>query len=66
MVRLAQSNPDMWLDIFMTNSENIIDNIDKYINKLEAFKNAINKNDKNRILSEMTTANKNHDKLIKR
>jgi len=66
MVRLAQSNPDMWLDIFMTNSENIIDNIDKYINKLEAFKNAINKNDKDRILSEITTANKNHDKLIKR
>ena len=43
--RIAASNPVMWRDIFLDNSENISKSIDNFIEKLNELKKAIN--DKN-------------------
>jgi len=43
--RIAASNPLMWKDIFLDNSENIIKDIDNFAEKLQELKKAIN--DKN-------------------
>ena len=43
--RIAVSNPLMWKDIFLDNSENVSKSIDSFIEKLNEFKKAIN--DKN-------------------
>ena len=43
--RIAASNPLMWKDIFLDNSENVIKGIDSFIEKLNELKKALN--DKN-------------------
>jgi cyclohexadieny/prephenate dehydrogenase len=43
--RIAASNPLMWKDIFLDNSENVIKGIDSFIEKLNELKKAVN--DKN-------------------
>ncbi len=48
-VRLAKSSSDMWTPIFAQNSENIIEVIDTYIEKIQSFKEGI----KNKNLSEI-------------
>ena len=48
-VRLAKSSSDMWTPIFAQNSENIIEVIDTYIEKIQSFKKGI----KNKNLSEI-------------
>jgi prephenate dehydrogenase len=44
--RIAASNPLMWRDIFLDNSENVSKGIDSFIEKLNELKKAVN--DKNR------------------
>lgn len=40
-VRLAKSSPDMWSPIFEQNSENLIEALDAYMEKLQVFRQAI-------------------------
>jgi len=55
MTRVAGSDPDMWLDIFFTNKENILGTIDKYELMLDQLKNAL-KNDDTELLKETLSA----------
>lgn len=57
-VRLAKSNPEMWVPIFMQNKENIIDVLSEHIDQLTKFKNAIETNDGVGLLSLINDANK--------
>lgn len=57
-VRLAKSSSDMWAPIFNQNSENIIDVIETYINKLQDIKTKISENDKEGIKEIIDNANK--------
>ena len=44
--RIAASNPEIWIDIFMTNKDNIVQEIDSIINSLEEFRdNLVSEND---------------------
>ncbi|MCB4203665.1 prephenate dehydrogenase [Deferribacterales bacterium Es71-Z0220] len=43
--RIAKSNPTMWSDIFFDNSDNLQQLIDRYIEELTKWKNAIKSND---------------------
>ncbi len=62
MTRLAASDPEMWVDIFTTNDENIIKNINNYINRLLELKNIIENKDQAKIFSYLTDArNKRRD-----
>jgi prephenate dehydrogenase len=42
-VRLAKSNPEMWVPIFMQNKENILDVLNEHITQLRKFKSCLEK-----------------------
>ena len=42
-VRLAKSNPQMWLPIFMQNRENVLDVLNEHIAQLKKFKSCLEK-----------------------
>ncbi|MCD2422397.1 prephenate dehydrogenase [Niabella pedocola] len=57
-VRLAKSNPDMWVPIFMQNKDNIIDVLTEHIDQLTRFKESIQGNDPGRLQALIADANK--------
>ena len=57
-VRLAKSNADMWVPIFSQNRENLLKVIDTYIDKINAFRRAIDEFDEPGIRSLIEDANR--------
>lgn len=57
-VRLAKSSPDMWTPILMQNSDNVLHVIDTYIEKMQAFRNAIAEGDEDAIRDLIAESNK--------
>lgn len=57
-VRLAKSNPAMWVPIFMQNKENVLDVLKEHIAQLERFKESIEKEDEQYLLKLIDEANK--------
>lgn len=57
-VRLAKSNPDMWVPIFLQNKDNIIDVLTEHIDQLTKFKESIQENDPGRLQALINDANK--------
>lgn len=57
-VRLAKSNPSMWVPIFMQNKENVLDVLKEHIAQLQRFKESIEKADDDYLLKLITDANK--------
>ena len=56
-VRLAKSSPDMWVPILAQNRENILQVMDTYIGKMQAFREAIATGDEARIRTMIEEAN---------
>ncbi len=63
-VRLAKSNPAMWVPIFMQNKENILDVLTEHIEQLSKFKTYIADRNKEKLQSLIISANK-INKIIK-
>lgn len=57
-VRLAKSNPAMWVPIFMQNRENVLDVLKAHIAQLERFRESIEKEDEQYLGRLITDANK--------
>lgn len=57
-VRLAKSNPAMWVPIFMQNRENVLDVLKEHIAQLERFKESIEKEDGEYLQKLISDANK--------
>ncbi len=57
-VRLAKSNPAMWVPIFMQNKENVLDVLKEHIAQLSRFKESIEKEDYEYLLRLIEDANK--------
>jgi prephenate dehydrogenase len=57
-VRLAKSSPDMWVPIFEQNAENVIEVIDTYIEKMQAFRKGIADNNLVEVYQLIREANK--------
>jgi prephenate dehydrogenase len=57
-VRLAKSNPAMWVPIFMQNRENVLDVLKAHIAQLERFKESIEKEDEQYLGRLIEDANK--------
>src|SRR5258705_10063438 len=57
-VRLAKSNPAMWVPIFMQNKENVLDVLKEHISQLERFKESLGKEDNRYLLKLIEDANK--------
>lgn len=56
--RLAKSNADMWAPIFLQNKENVLSVLDSYMDKLQAFKTALENNDEKQLRSLIDDANR--------
>lgn len=57
-VRLAKSNPAMWVPIFLQNKENVLDVLDEHIGQLKKFRDCIASNKEKELLSLIEDANK--------
>ena len=57
-VRLAKSSPDMWTPILTQNRDNILRVMDTYIEKMNAFRDAVADSDEDRMRELITEANK--------
>ncbi len=57
-VRLAKSNPAMWVPIFMQNKENVLDVLNEHIEQLKKFKESIERGDHNLLQGLIEEANK--------
>lgn len=57
-VRLAKSNPDMWVPILAQNRENVLHVMDTYIEKMNEFRDAIAEGDEDRIRELIEEANR--------
>lgn len=56
-VRLAKSNPAMWVPIFMQNKENVLDVLKEHIAQLSRFKESIEKEDHEYLIRLIQNAN---------
>jgi len=57
-VRLAKSNPAMWVPIFMQNRENVLDVLNEHIEQLKKFKDSIEKRNDENLKGLIEDANK--------
>jgi prephenate dehydrogenase len=57
-VRLAKSNPSMWLPIFMQNREHVLDVLNEHISQLRKFKSCLEKENEEYLRELMENANK--------
>ena len=57
-VRLAKSNPDMWVPILTQNRDNVLHVMDTYIEKMNAFREAIAEGDEDAIRGLIDEANR--------
>ena len=63
-VRLAKSNPAMWIPIFMQNRENVLDVLNEHISQLRKFKSCLEKENYEYLAELIENANK-IQKIIK-
>ena len=60
-VRLAKSNPAMWVPIFKQNRENVLDVLNEHISQLRKFKSCLEKENYDYLLELIEQANKIRD-----
>jgi prephenate dehydrogenase len=60
-VRLAKSNPAMWVPIFKQNRENVLDVLNEHISQLRKFKSCLEKENYDYLLELIENANKIRD-----
>ena len=63
--RIAASDPIMWKDIFIDNSESRITAIDNFVKNLTEFKNAIKEKDSKKLLDIFEKSKEFRDEIIK-
>lgn len=56
-VRLAKSSPEMWMPIFAQNKHNVLETLTEYISNLNAFKNKLEADAHEELLTEMKEIN---------
>ena len=56
-VRLAKSSAEMWVPVFEQNADYVLEVMDTYMEKMQAFKDAIKSNDKEKLTELIQQAN---------
>lgn len=51
LTRVAWLNPQMWAELFLSNKENVLYELDTYINSLQQYKDAILQEDENALIA---------------
>lgn len=51
LTRVAWLNPQMWAELFLSNRENVLQELDQYIDALTAYRNAIKNRDESQLIT---------------
>ncbi len=63
MSRIAKSSPNMWIDVFKQNKENLLEAVESMSNELDNFKKMVQENKWDDLKEWILSANKLHDIL---
>ena len=63
LTRVAWLNPQMWAELFLSNKEHILQELDVYINSLTAYRDAINANDETRLIALLDEGRKRKEEV---
>ena len=62
--RIASSSPEMWTDIFLENSMNLLPRINTFKDVLAALEDAINNKDKEKLIELLARAKTERDRWM--
>lgn len=63
LTRVAWLNPQMWAELFMENKENVLFELDFYINSLNEYKNAIESGDMQKLVALLDEGKKRKEQV---
>lgn len=63
LTRVAWLNPQMWAELFLSNKENILFELDGYIDCLKQYKNAIEQDDENMLIALLDEGRKRKEEV---
>ena len=63
LTRVAWLNPQMWAELFMSNKENVLFELDSYIQNLEAYKDAILRDDEDTLIALLDEGRKRKEEV---
>ena len=63
LTRVAWLNPQMWAELFMENKENVLFELDYYINSLNQYKEALEANDRKKLVSLLDEGKKRKEQV---
>lgn len=63
LTRVAWLNPEMWAELFLTNRDNILQELDIYIKSLEDYRSAIEKNDEKGLIALLDEGRKRKEEV---
>ena len=63
LTRVAWLNPQMWAELFLENSHNVLNELDNLISALEEYKKAIFENDKNTLITLLEEGKNRKEKI---
>ena len=63
LTRVAWLNPQMWAELFLSNKENILEELTFYINSLTEYKNAIEANDETALIKILDEGRKRKEEV---
>ena len=63
LTRVAWLNPQMWAELFLSNSENVLTELDHYINALSEYRTAIENNDKDTLITLLEEGRKRKEEV---
>ena len=63
MTRVAWLNPQMWAELFLSNKENLLNELDFYLNSLVAYRNAIAENNETELIHLLDEGRKRKEEV---
>ncbi len=63
LTRVAWLNPQMWAELFLENKENVLFELDTYITNLTAYRDAINRNDMEKLVALLDEGKKRKEEV---
>ena len=63
LTRVAWLNPQMWAELFLSNEENILEELDFYIDSLKSYRDAISSRDEQKLIELLDEGRKRKEEV---